>query len=164
ILNSYENNPTRAFQIADYLHQTYPDNPYFHRYYARMLYTRGGFSQDLEVECKEIIHRIDSGMVGYEATSGRYAAFYLGQLYERRQDFDLAQNYYERVVKFAEEIDATDTGYYLFSLISLGEISQRKGDKETAKRYFTEVKKKSNRKDEAWKDAKRRLKALEKGD
>ena len=85
-------------------------------------------------------------------------------MYERRQDFDLAQNYYERVVKFAEEIDATDTGYYLFSLISLGEISQRKGDKETAKRYFTEVKKKSNRKDEAWKDAKRRLKALEKGD
>lgn len=164
ILNSYENNPTRAFQIADYLHQTYPDNPYFHRYYARMLYTRGGFSQDLEVECKEIIHRIDSGVVGYEATSGRYAAFYLGQLYERRQDFDLAQNYYERVVKFAEEIDATDTGYYLFSLISLGEISQRKGDREAAKRYFSEVKKKSNRKDEAWKDAKRRLKALEKGD
>lgn len=164
ILNSYENNPTRAFQISEYLYQTYPDNPYFHRYYARMLYTRGGFSQELETECKEIIHRIDSGMVGYEATSGRYAAFYLGQLYERRQDLDLAQNYYERVVKFAEEIDATDTGYYLFSLISLGEISQRKGDKETAKRYFTEVKKKSNRKDEAWKDAKRRLKALEKGD
>lgn len=164
ILNSYENNPTRAFQISEYLYQTYPDNPYFHRYYARMLYTRGGFSQDLETECKEIIYRIDSGMVGYEATSGRYAAFYLGQLYERRQDLDLAQNYYERVIKFAEEIDATDTGYYLFSLISLGEISQRQGDKETAKRYFTEVKKKSNRKDEAWKDAKRRLKALEKGD
>ena len=118
ILNSYENNPTRAFQISEYLYQTYPDNPYFHRYYARMLYTRGGFSQELETECKEIIHRIDSGMVGYEATSGRYAAFYLGQLYERRQDFDLAQNYYERVVKFAEEIDATDTGYYLFSVAS----------------------------------------------
>jgi hypothetical protein len=45
-----------------------------------------------------------------------------------------------------------------------GEISQKKGDKKAAKDYFEEVKKKSNRKDEAWKDAKRRLKALEKGD
>jgi len=164
ILNSYENKQTRAFQISEYLHQTYPDNPYFHRYYARMLYTRGGFTEDLETVCKEIIHRIDSGVVGYEATSGRYAAFYLGQLYERRQQLDEAKTYYEMVVKYAEEIGATDTGYYLFALISLGEISQRNGDKEEAKRYFAEVKKKSNRKDEAWKDAKRRLKALEKGD
>lgn len=164
ILNSYEKKQAKAFQISEYLHQTYPDNPYFHRYYARMLYTQGGFAGDLEGVCKEIIHRIDSGMIGYEATSGRYAAFYLGQMYERQQNLDEAKKYYERVIKFAEEIDATDTGYYLFSLISLGEISQRNGDKEAAKRYFSEVKKKSNRKDEAWKDAKRRLKALEKGD
>lgn len=164
ILNSYENKPTRAFQLAEYLHQTYPDNPYFHRYYARMLYGRGGFSPEMEFQSKQIIQRIDSGMVGYEATSGRYAAFFLGQTYERRQQQDEAKKYYEMVVKYAVEIDATDSGYYLFSLIALGEISQKHGDKETAKRYFTEVKKKSNRKNEAWKDAKKRLKALEKED
>lgn len=164
ILNSYENKPTRAFQLSEYLHQTYPDNPYFHRYYARMLYGRGGFSTEMERQSKQIIQRIDSGMVGYEATSGRYAAFFLGQMYERRQQWQEAKMYYEMVVKYAEEIDATDTGYYLFSLISLGEISQKQGDKEAARNYFEEVKKKSNRKDEAWKDAKKRLKALEKGD
>ncbi len=164
ILNSYENKPVRAFQLAQYLHETYPDNPYFHRYYARMLYGRGGFSEEMEKQSKEIIQRIDSGMVGYEATSGRYAAFFLGQMYERRKELDEAQKYYEMVVKYATEIDATESGYYLFSLIALGEISQQKGDKAAAKNYFTEVKKKSSRKDEAWKDAKRRLKALEKGD
>lgn len=164
ILQSYENKPARAFQISEYLHQTYPDNPYFHRYYARMLYSGGGFSEKMESVCKEIIHRIDSGMVGYEATSGRYAAFFLGQMYERRQELAEAQKYYELVIRYAEEIDATESGYYLYSLISLGEISQRNGDKKAASRYFNEVKKKSSRKDEAWKDAKRRLKALEKGD
>lgn len=164
ILNSYENKTARAFQLSEYLHQTYPDNPYFHRYYARMLYGRGGFSAEMEQQSKQIIQRIDSGMVGYEATSGRYAAFFLGQMYERQKQLDEAKKYYEMVVKYATEIEATDSGYYLFSLIALGEISEKQGDKATAKRYFTEVKKKSNRKDEAWKDAKKRLKALEKGD
>jgi hypothetical protein len=46
----------------------------------------------------------------------------------------------------------------------LGEINQRQGNKAEAKRYFTLVKKKAGRKDEAFKDAKRRLKGLEKGD
>ena len=164
IWNSYENKTAKAFQLSEYLHETYPDNPYFHRYYARMLYGRGGYSIDMEVQSKQILQRIDSGMVGYEATSGRYAAFFLGQMYERRKELDEAKKYYELVVKFATEIDATDTGYYLFSLIALGEIAQKQGDKEAAKMYFEEVKKKSSRKDEAFKDAKRRLKAMEKGD
>lgn len=164
ILNSYENKAARAYQISEYLHETYPDNPYFHRYYARMLYGKGGFSEEMEKQCKQIIQRIDSGMVGYEATSGRYAAFFLGQMYERRGQTEEAKKYYEMVVKYATEINATDTGYYLFSLIALGEIAQKEGDYLSARKYFEEVKKKSNRKDEAWKDAKKRLKALERID
>jgi hypothetical protein len=163
ILNSYENDQVRAFQIAEYLHQTYPDNPYFHRYYARMLYARGMYP-DMERQSKRILERIDSGHVGYEATSGRYAAFFLGQFYESQRRLDEAKKYYQLAVKYAEEIGATESGYYLFSLISLGEINQKQGNKAEAKKYFQEVKKKSNRKDEAYKDAKRRLKNLEKGD
>jgi hypothetical protein len=67
-------------------------------------------------------------------------------------------------VKFAEEIDATESGYYLFSLIELGQIAQKQGKKDEARKYFKEVKKKAGRKDEAYKDAKRRLQNLEKVD
>ena len=67
-------------------------------------------------------------------------------------------------MKYAEEVGATESGYYLFSLIALGEISEKQGDKAAAKKYFKEVKKLSGRKDEAYKDAKKRLKRLEKGD
>ena len=52
ILNSYENDQPRAFQIAEYLYKTYPQNPYFHRYYTRMLYARGMYA-DLEKTPKE---------------------------------------------------------------------------------------------------------------
>ena len=161
ISNSYENNQTQAFQLSEYLHLTYPDNPYFHRYYARMLYSRGMYTE-LDIVGKEILQRIDSSQTGYEATSGRYAAFYLGQLYETRRKLDDAKKYYLLAVKYAEEIEATESGYYLFSLISLGEISEKQGDKAAAKKYFIEVKKLSSRKDEAYKDAKKRLKKLEK--
>lgn len=163
ILNNYENDQPRAFQISEYLYNTYPDNPVFHRYYARMLYSVGRFAQ-AEPVSKEILTRIDSGRVGYEATSGRYAAFFLGQINEAKRSLDEAKKYYELCVKYAEEIEATESGYYLYSLIALGEIAQKQGDKAEAKKYFTLAKKKSKRKDEAFKDAKRRLKKMEQVD
>jgi TolA-binding protein len=114
--------------------------------------------------CKEILARVDSGMVGYEATSGRYAAFFLGQINEARKKLDEAKSNYLLCIKFAEDIGATDTGYYLYSLIALGEIAEKQGNKAEAKKYFRLVKDKADRKDEAFKDAKKRLRKLEKGD
>ncbi len=163
ILNSYENDQPRAFQISDYLYTTYPNNPYFHRYYARMLYSMGRFTQ-AEPVCKDILMKIDSGQVGYEATSGRYAAFFLGQIYEARKKYEDAKTNYELCMKFAEEIGANESGYYLYSMIALGEIAERQGNKAEARKWFTAVKKKADRKDEAFKDAKRRLKRMEKGE
>jgi hypothetical protein len=163
IYNSYENRNDQAMQLAEYLFKTYPDNPYFHRYYARMLYTRGMYS-DMERESKAILTRIDSGDLGYEATSGRYASFFLGQLGEFRRNQEDAKKYYLQTVTFSEQTGATKSGYYLYSLIALGEIASQEGDKELARKYFTDVKKKAGRKEEAFKDAKRRLKNLDKGD
>lgn len=163
ILNSYENNQQRAYQLAEYLHQTYPDNPYFHRYYARLLYMTHQFER-CEPVCQEILQRIDSGRVGYEAVSGRYASFYLGQIYESRGDLPTAQLYYNKCIEFSREIGATDSGYYLYSLISLGEIAEKQGHNDEARKYFNQVKKESDRKDDAFKDAKKRLKNMEKGD
>jgi len=49
-------------------------------------------------------------------------------------------------------------------MIALGEIAGRQGNRAEARRWFKEVKDKADRKDEAFKDAKRRLKRMEKGD
>jgi tetratricopeptide (TPR) repeat protein len=118
----------------------------------------------LETESKAILAGIQEGRFGYEATSGRYAAFYLGQVYEMRRQLQDAKTYYQQCLKFSEQNKSYKSGYYLYSLIALGEISEKLGDKAAAKKYFTEVKKRSDRKDEAYKDAKKRLKKLEKGD
>jgi hypothetical protein len=163
ILNTYENDQHRAFQLSEYLYTQYPDNPFFHRYYARMLYSMGRYGETEQV-CREILQNIESRKLGYEATSGRYAAFFLGQVYEARKKYDDAKNYYRLCMTFAEKNKATESGYYLYSIIALGEIAEKQGNKAEAKKYFKEVKKRAGRKDEAYKDAKRRLKNLEKGD
>lgn len=163
ILNSYENDQRQAFQISEYLYETYPDNPYFHRYYARMLYATGKYTS-AEESSLDILAAIDSGKVGYEATSGRYASFFLGQIYETRKDDDAARKYYEMCIDFTEQTGTFESGYYLYSIIALGEIAERQGDQATARRYFKEAKKKASRKDEAFKTAKKRLKELDKGD
>ena len=67
-------------------------------------------------------------------------------------------------LQYAEAGGATKSGYYLYTLIALGEIASQQGDKALARKYFEDAKKKAGRKDEAFKDAKRRLKNLEKGD
>jgi hypothetical protein len=161
ILAGYENDFQRAFQISEYLHQTYPNNPYFHRYYARMLYSLNMHPQ-MEEQSMQILQRIDSGWFGYEAVSGRYASFFLGQFNDAQRKLDDAIKYYSLCVNYSEEVGATDSGYYLYSLISLGEIYYQRKDKVTAKKYFNLVKKHAGRKDEAYKDAKQRLKKLEK--
>lgn len=163
ILNNYENDNVRAFQISEYLYQTYPDNPFFHRYYARMLYGMGRYAQ-AEPVCKNILNRIDSAYTGYEANTGRYAAFFLGQIYEARRNYDEAKKYYQLCMRYAEELDVPESGYYLYSLIALGEIAEKQGNKKEAEKYFKEVKKHAKRKDEAFKAAKRRLKKLEQVD
>lgn len=163
ILNNYEKNQSEAYNIAEYLFQSYPDNPYFHRYYARMLYSTGRYN-DLGPTSREILDRIDNGTIGYEATSGRYAAFFLGQYFDARRDLVESERYYLLSVKYAEEVGAKDSGYYHYALIRLGEINQERGNTAIARDYFNKVRKLTGRKDPANKQAKERMKKLEKGE
>lgn len=159
IWNSYENERQKALQIAEYLHTTYPDNPYFHRYYARLLYSTGKYTSAKPV-AEEILAKIDSGATGYEATSGRYAAFFLGQIYESRREYVMAKFYYKRAVDFGEENESTESGYFLYSLVSLGDIARKEGDNKEAKKYYKLVKKYGKRSQSAHKRARESLRDL----
>lgn len=148
-----------AMQISSYLHETFPQNAFFHRYYARLLYTTGQIRKT-EFESLLILERIDSGKTGYEEVSGRYAAFYLGQIYEQRRNYEKSKYYYNKTIDFAEAIGATESGYYLYSLVGLSEIAASEGDKNTAEKYLKQVKKESKRKHPANKRARKLLKEL----
>ena len=159
ILANDKQDYSASLAIAEYLYEHYPNNPYFHRYYARYLYSLHRYTK-MEPIALEILARVDSRRFGYEATAGRYAAFFLGQSYQGNGNSEKAKQYYNLAVEFSRQKDAMDTGYCLYSLLNLGKIAQADNRKNEAKNYFKEVKKFAGRKQTVYKEAKRLLKEL----
>ena len=148
-----------ALRIAEYLVEHHPENPYFERYYMRYLYSLRRYRR-MEPIAKSIIMKVDSGKFGYEYTSGRYAAFFLGQMYQGGRLLDQAKMYYEKAVYYGKQNGAEKTGYFLHALLNLGKIAEEGGKKKVAKQYYKDVKKYGSRKDSAYKQAKKALKEM----
>lgn len=157
LYSSDEKKPYEALRISEYLHHNFPNNPYFHRSFARHLYTVGRLSESVR-ESFEILKRIDAKQVGYESNSGRYASFFIAQYYERLGDIDEAKKFYEKTVSFGEESESQESGYYLHSLVQLGKIAAEQNQKSLAKKYFKKVKKYAKRKHPAHKEAREFIK------
>ncbi len=154
-----ENDMVHSMQLAEYLHETFPYNAYFHRFYTRLLYQSGKYKQAVE-ESKSMINRIDSAYAGYEYNSGRYAAFFIGHISELRGDLETAKKYFKLAMEYGEYAEATDMGYYIYSVLHLGRIAMREEDNELAKQYFKDVKKLTKRSHSANKEARARLNDL----
>lgn len=154
---SEEKQPYKALAITDYLHGKFPNNPYFHRSYARHLYTVGRIMEAKE-ESEVILNRIEESWTGYEANSGRYAAFYIAQYYERAGDRNSAKKYYLKTLSYGEESETQESGYYLYALISLGKMANEDKNKAQAKEYFNKVKKYAKRNHPAHKEAREYIK------
>jgi hypothetical protein len=152
LYSSEEKKPYEALNITEYLHNKYPNNAFFHRFYARQLYAVGR-GVDAKDESLEILKRVEDKQTGYEANSGRYAAFFVGQYYERVNQTADAKKYYKKAIAFGEESESQESGYYLFSLLNLGKIATKENDKPLAKKYFKEVKKYAKRKHPAHQEA-----------
>lgn len=121
ILANEENRYAEAYPIVKYLRETYPDNSYFHRFHMSLLYRMGRYSL-LETESRIALNRIDSGMVGYEGVTGRYACFYLGKINYKKGKIDESKHYYARAVDFATGTKDQRTWYSLISSYELGRL------------------------------------------
>lgn len=161
ILFSKENDTRGALHESEYLHKTYPDNPYFHRYYTRVLFYTGRLAKS-KVLAEEMLMKIDSSYTGYEANSGRYACFFLAKIWESNLDQEKAFHYYQRTVEFAKENKALESGYYLLSLYGMARIYDKRGDDEDAVKCLKTIRKNSGRKNEVNKLAKEYLKSMKK--
>ncbi len=159
ILATEEKDVIGALQVGEYLNSQFPGNAYFHRYYARLLYQSGRYGKTEKVSL-EIMNRVDSMRVGYEANSARYACFFLGHVNEIRRNFDVAKDYYKKGLEYAEEAEATKMGYYYYLLLHLGQIAEAEQDTELAKAYYLQVKKASKRKHPANVSARKKLKKI----
>ncbi|RNI25747.1 tetratricopeptide repeat protein [Rufibacter latericius] len=147
-------NGASAMSLAQYLASTYPDNPYFQRFYARMAFTEGNFTVAEQLST-QILDKINRKIFGYEAISGRYASFYLAYISQyRNRDYAKAKGYYQQCIRFAEQINEQESGYYISSFVNLARISDKEKNVRQAKQYYEVVMKLADSKSDAEKEAK----------
>ncbi|WP_210466228.1 tetratricopeptide repeat protein [Rufibacter roseolus] len=147
-------NGASAMSLAQYLASTYPDNPYFQRFYARMAFTEGNFTVAEQLST-QILDKINRKVFGYEAISGRYASFYLAYINQyRNRDYTKAKGYYQQCISFAEQINEQESGYYISSFVNLARISDKEKNVRQAKQYYEVVMKLEDSKSDAEKEAK----------
>jgi hypothetical protein len=157
IYRNDEKRPDKALAVSAYLAKTFPDNAYFQRYYAGLTYQMG-MLEETEKVSKQILQRIETKQAGYEAVSGRYAAFFMGYLARIRYgNLEEAKKYYQQSVAFAESTKSYDSGYYLASLQDLGQICHTQKDFKNAQKYYQTLKKYSKRKSAQKKEARKHL-------
>ena len=148
-----------ALRLSESLALKYPDNAYFQRFYARLLFVQGYFSKAEKVSL-DILNKLDQQMPGYEAVSGRYASYILAYINQHKyRDFDKAEQYYKNSIMFAEMSNERDSGYFINSYVNLARISKEKDDLAAAKHYYEIVLQISEKKSESYKEAKEYLKA-----
>ena len=148
-----------ALRLAEYIHQKYPDNPYFHRFYARMLYTTGQYVKTQEVS-GQILRRIAEGQEGYEEVCGRYASFYLGHIASKRNHPEEAQTHFEQVIEYAKKTVDQTSGYYLFAQYYLARCEVETEDYDQALKRISIIRKNTRRRNDLNKKARKLKKEI----
>ncbi|MGI4974652.1 MAG: hypothetical protein ACRYGH_37375 [Janthinobacterium lividum] len=153
ILHNEEHQTPLAMPIAQGLAKKYPDNGYFERFYAYLCFDQAQFAECERVS-RDILDKINVGMPGYEASSGRYASYFLGYLMQfKYHDIPKAKDFYQRCIVFAESNSETEGGFYLFANASLAKLADQANDADAARRYYAVVADKAEHKSPQYKDA-----------
>ncbi len=155
----YENKNKEAYELSRYLHKTFPDNAYFHRYFARVCFSNGNLDEARKLSF-EILEKIRTKMPGYEAVSGRYASFFIGYIfYNGERDLKLAKNYFQLCVDFSEKVNEKEAGYYLYSISNLAKIAEEEKDYDTAVKLYKKLLELTDKKDALNKESVKYLKS-----
>lgn len=135
-----EDQPAKALPMTEYLATTFPDNPYFERLYARMCYSQGR-TQEVEKISLDILDKIEKQYPGYEPTSGRYAAFYLGYIYRHsyKKDLEKAKKYFDLCLQFCNQNKAFETGYYYYTLLNMMQLAEGEKNQLLAREYANKI-------------------------
>ncbi|RYC67745.1 MULTISPECIES: tetratricopeptide repeat protein [Spirosoma] len=154
---SMENQYDKAYEMAKYMSEQYPDNPFFERYYARSAFVQGRLAEAERIS-KSMLEKIARSQSGYEGVSGRTAAYILGYINQLfHKNLPEAKKYYQQSIDFARQTNATNAGYYWSSVLALGKIATEEKNYDQAQLYFKEVLDKSDRKSSQHKEAQKLL-------
>ena len=143
---SGENNLKKSLYLAQYLHNTFPDNSIFHRYYSQQLYRTSNLSL-CKKESLKIINHYNNKKFGYNENDIRQAHFFLGEAFFSERKFENSIFHLKKSLEFSNDFKNKKLGYTIYSNFLLGKLYLKVGKNIEAKLYFKKVIKLTNRKD-----------------
>ena len=143
IYYSFESNNWEALNIVRELHQKYPDNPYFKKYYGRLLVRTGNYSFE---ECwREILRDCIAKKFGYQYELARESMYYIALALIRKKDYDMALKYLYKCDEGSRVIDKSKTSsFMIMANLWMGKIYDLQEKRNYAIKQYEKVLKMDN--------------------
>ena len=143
---SEENKLSKALQISNYLHNTYPMNSIFHKYYTQLLY-RSGYFDECEIQLNELLKNYLNNILGYNVNVVRNAHFFKAEIERKKLNIKSAKENYLKSIEYSIQMKSQRLGYTLYSYYYLGKIEYDNRNFKNSKQYFKRVIRLSKRKE-----------------
>lgn len=144
---SSEGKISKSLQLSNYLHDSYPNNSIFHKYYTQNLYRSGKTKLSVD-ESRILLKNFKENKFGYNKDEARLAHFFIAERQMLSMNFEDAIFNYKKCIEYSENIGKKKAGYTIYSNFYLGKIFFDLNKVKQAKVYFQEVIKNTKRKDE----------------
>ena len=138
ILTNFEREYREALAISERLHRTYPNNPDFHKYFARNLYYTRKY--DLAyTEWGKLMRKVKGGQGGFELSLVRQGLYYMGDIKLRKGDPKKAVEIFTEALKVNQRLDEESSGYYVATMLRLGNAYDLLGQRKKAIEMYEDV-------------------------
>lgn len=136
IYYTFEKDNDLAESSAEELFTRFPNNPYFHRYLARILVRKGKYDE-FEAMWRNILVRAMDKMPGYDNLTAREAMYYIGLSLMRRNDLDGALKYFKKAEEGSLVLDKDEeTGFFVNTILYIANIYEKQDNKKLAISYY----------------------------
>ncbi|MGE5481121.1 MAG: tetratricopeptide repeat protein [Chloroflexota bacterium] len=138
IYYSFENMPQEALEIATELHQKYPQNPYFHRYYGRTL-VRRGYLDEWEKTWREALIAAMDKKAGYDGSTAREAMYYIGTALMMKGNYEGALKYFYKADEASRKLDREPSGFMIQTNLKIGKIFDLQNKRKYAVQQYQKI-------------------------
>jgi tetratricopeptide (TPR) repeat protein len=124
---SFDRNNSKALEIAQSLHERFPNNPYFHRYLGKCQIRVGDF-KSMEALWREVLMLHINKKPGYDNLTAREALFNIGWALQKRKDYKMAIKYLNKCIEASKMLDEEDgeiSGYRIEAELKVADCHYR---------------------------------------
>jgi tetratricopeptide (TPR) repeat protein len=137
----FEEDYTESLVYAKPLHEDFPNNPIFEKYYGRLFVKKGNYKKAAEI-FSSINKKCNSAYNGYNKKLKREAVYYIGNNFYMQGKLDSAKKYFTECEKLSKKVDVDldeESGFLINAALYVGMINDRLGLRNEAIKKYKQV-------------------------